>query len=122
MKRTYRLQTVDGEVIAGHVEAAEGVVSRFMGLMFRADLPEGHGIVLRPCSSIHMFFMRIPLDVIFVDAEGRVVRLYENLRPWRMTGMVLKAKACIELPVGTIARGGVVVGSVLTLTTQSDAA
>ena len=116
MRRVYRMTTAGGTVIADHVEAAESLGSRFMGLMFRADLPDGHGLVLRPCSSIHMFFMRIPLDCVFVDKEGKVVRIYAALKPWRMTLPVRGAKACIELPAGTMASAGVTEGDVVTLT------
>ena len=55
---------------------------RFMGLMGRRELGADAGLCLRPCSSIHMFFMRFPLDVAFVDGDGRVVRLYHGLRPY----------------------------------------
>jgi uncharacterized membrane protein (UPF0127 family) len=113
------MERSDGTVVAEHVEAAESIGSRFMGLMFRADLPEGHGLVLRPCSSIHMFFMRFPLDAVFVDKEGRVVRIYASLKPWRMTLTVRKAKACIELPAGTMAKAGVTEGATIVLTDVS---
>jgi uncharacterized membrane protein (UPF0127 family) len=119
MGAVFRLETGAGVVVAGHVEVADGVLSRFRGLMFRDHLPEGHGLALRPCSSIHMFFMRFPLDVVFVDGDGRVVRLYENLKPWRMTRVVTKAKGCLELPVGTIARTGVGVGDTLVMNAAS---
>ena len=115
MKRVYRLQTADGEVIAAHVEAAEGILSRFMGLMFRADLPEGHGLALRPCSSIHMFFMRFPLDVVFVDGDGRVVRILDSIRPWRASMPVRGAKAAIELVAGTARRHALERGVVVEL-------
>ena len=66
-----------------------------------------------------MFFMRIPLDAVFVDKEGRVVRIYAELKPWRMTLPVRNAKACIELPAGTMAKAGVQLGGVLTLNSSS---
>lgn len=115
MPQTFRLTDARGRVVAEHVAVADGVWSRFVGLMFRRSLEAGHGLVLRPCSSVHMFFMRMPLDVVFVDGDGRVVRVYENLRPWRATRVVRKAKACIELPAGTLT-AAVAVGDVLTLT------
>lgn len=113
MKPVFRLETAAGAVVADHVEVADGIASRFMGLMFRSSLPDGHGLALRPCSSIHMFFMRIPLDAVFVDGEGEVVRIYADLKPWRMTMPVRNAKACIELPTGTAARAGLTVGTVV---------
>ena len=89
--------------------------ARFVGLMGRRELPAGHGLCIRPCSSIHMFFMRFPIDAVFVDGDGTVVRIYDAIKPWRMTGIVRKAKACIELPAGTCTETGVAVGDTLRL-------
>ncbi len=110
-----RLETADGRVVAAHVEVAATLWSRFMGLMFRRELPEGHGLALTPCSSIHMFFMRIPLDVAFLDREGRVLRVYHGIRPWRMSRVVRGARTAVELPAGTLRAAGVEPGAVLRL-------
>jgi uncharacterized membrane protein (UPF0127 family) len=113
MRSVYRLETATGAVVAGHVEVADGLLSRFLGLMFRAELPAGHGLALRPCNSVHMFFMRFPLDVVFVDGDGRVLRILHSLRPWRASSLVRGAKAAIELPAGTARREGIVPNAVL---------
>jgi hypothetical protein len=62
-----------------------------------------------------MFFMRFPIDVAFIDKDNRVVRLYHGLRPWRMSRVVRRAKAAIELPSGALAQAGVGVGDLLTM-------
>jgi len=62
-----------------------------------------------------MFFMRFPIDVAFVDGDGRVVRAYHGIRPWRVSRVVRGAKAAVELPAGTLARHGVERGSRLQL-------
>jgi uncharacterized membrane protein (UPF0127 family) len=120
MGQVYRLETENGDLVAGHVEVADTIWSRFMGLMFRRELPSGHGLAIRPCSSIHMFFMRFALDVVFIDGDGRVVRVIDSIRPWRASSLVRGAKAAIELPAGTAARAalapGVVVRMVETVT------
>ena len=110
-----RLTREDGTEVATHVTIAGSVWSRFVGLMGRRELPAGHGLCIRPCSSIHMFFMRFPLDAVFVDADGRVLRIYAGIRPWRATWFVRGAKACLELPAGTCAERGVAVGALLEL-------
>ncbi len=110
-----RLETADGRLVAGHVEIAATPWRRFMGLMGRRELPEGHGLALAPCSSIHMFFMRIPLDVAFLDREGRVLRAYHGIRPWRATRVVRRAKSAIELPAGTLRAAGIEKGTQLRL-------
>lgn len=113
MRPVYRLETENGTVVADHVALADSIVSRFMGLMFRKELPAGHGLAIRPCNSIHMFFMRFALDVVFVDGDGRVVRVLDSIRPWRASNFVRGAKAAIELPAGTAARSGVTAGMVV---------
>jgi uncharacterized protein len=111
-----RLETADGRVVAEHVEIAGTMWRRFMGLMGRADLPAGQGLALSPCSSIHMFFMRIPLDVAFLDRNGRVLRVYHGIRPWRMSRVVRGAHTAVELRAGTLRAAGVEPGQVLRLT------
>jgi uncharacterized membrane protein (UPF0127 family) len=83
--------------------------------MFRRELPAGHGLAITPCNSIHMFFMRFPLDVAFLDREGSVVRAYHGIRPWRATRIVRGARTAVELPAGTLAAAGVDRGSMLRL-------
>jgi uncharacterized protein len=108
MRPYYRLETEGGVLVADHVDVADDLLSRARGLMFRPGLAPGHGLALRPCSSVHMFFMRFPLDVVFVDGEGRVVRILAGIRPWRASGIVRGAKTAIELPAGTAAGVGLV--------------
>jgi uncharacterized protein len=66
-------------------------------------LPAGEGLLLKPCGSVHMLFMRFPIDVVFLDRELSVVGVAPDLRPWRMAGR-RGAKAALELPAGEAAR------------------
>ena len=75
-----------------------------MGLLGRSELAEGEGLWIQPCNSIHTWFMRFPIDAIFFDKTGKVLRVYEHLKPWRMTRIVIGAKGVLELPAGA-ARG-----------------
>lgn len=114
-QHSFRLATSTGTTVAGEVAVADNPYRRFMGLMGKRELKAGAGLYLRPCSSIHMFFMRVSVDAAFLDKDGVVVRIYPSLRPWRVTRVVRKAKSCIELPAGTLATAGVQVGDRLTL-------
>jgi uncharacterized protein len=114
----WRLEAEGKGTIATDVAVAEGIWSRFMGLMGKRELPADHGLCLKPCSQIHMFFMRFPIDAVFIDGDGRVLRCYPDLKPWRVTRIVSKAKACLELPAGTIAGAQLQVGDVLRLVTD----
>lgn len=103
-----------GTDLGERVRRADNPWSRFVGLMGRKRLPEGEGLQIVPCSSVHMFFMRFPLDILYVDKAGRVVKAVSDLRPWRLSA-ARGAKSVIELPVGTIARSGTHAGDELAL-------
>lgn len=65
---------------------------------------------MKPCQSVHTFFMRFPIDVIFVDSKNSVIKTYHNLKPWRMSGFFFSACFCIELPTGTLTNTNTQVG------------
>jgi uncharacterized membrane protein (UPF0127 family) len=89
-------------VLAERLEVARTSWSRFVGLMGRAELPAGAGLLIEPCNSIHMFFMRFPIDALFLDRDRRVKRVLLRLKPWRVSPMVFGAKSVVELPAGTV--------------------
>lgn len=94
-----------GETLASQLEYARGVVSRTRGLMMRRELAPGAGLLIQPCSSIHMMFMRFPIDAVFYDKEQRVTKVARGVRTW--TGLAFGgrgAKGVVELPVGAAAR------------------
>jgi uncharacterized membrane protein (UPF0127 family) len=92
-----------GSTIASNVRVARSMLARGKGLMFASELPVGSGMLIDPCGSIHMFFMRIALDVLYVDRNDRVVRAQRGIKPWRIGPLHTRgARYVIELPVGTI--------------------
>jgi uncharacterized protein len=101
MRRVRVLNVSRGAVLAEHAELADNIWTRFMGLMGRAELPPGAGLVLKPGGGIHMWFMRIPLDVIHVDKRDRVTHVLRGIKPWRFGPLFVGGKLAIELPVGT---------------------
>ncbi|MFQ3670254.1 MAG: DUF192 domain-containing protein [Verrucomicrobiia bacterium] len=103
----------------GEVEYSRSFWFRLKGLLGREGLAEGQGVLLAPCNSIHMWFMRFPIDAIFLDRDDRVVVIYESIRPWRMSGFHPSACKVLEFPAGTAARHGLVRGSVLELVSGS---
>ncbi len=101
--------------LGSRVVLAVGVRSRLQGLLGRTDLAPGEGLWLEPCASIHMFFMRFAIDVVFVDWGGAVVKRCRDVRPWRLASGGLHARAALELPAGTIDRSDTRVGDRLEL-------
>ena len=83
-------------------KVADSFLDRFLGLMGRKALPERQGLLLSPCNSIHMMFMRFAIDAVFLDKDNCIVKLVPQLRPWLGLAFAPGAHACIELPAGTV--------------------
>jgi uncharacterized membrane protein (UPF0127 family) len=103
------LRRVDGSVVCERCSVADRPWSRMRGLLGRAELPRGEGLLLRPAGSIHMFFMRFPIDAVFLDRDGNVLGVKRHLKPWRTAGRK-GAKAVLELPAGESERIGLDAG------------
>src|SRR5215475_15545100 len=92
-----------GEILAERAVVAETLLTRFIGLQGKRQLPEKSGLVLMPNNSIHTFFMRMRIDAIFVRQDGKVVKIGRQLRPWRIGPIAPGALYCVELPAGATA-------------------
>ncbi len=112
------LNESNGNVVADEVRVADDIWSRFWGLMGRRSLPEGHALLLEPCSSIHTLFMRFAIDVIFLDRENRVVKVYPNVKPFRAV-VGHRARKALEVAAGSAARAQVEEGNQLAIVTDS---
>lgn len=98
-------------MVAESLEVATNFVARGVGLMGRARLPQDGGLLIHQCNGIHMMFMRFPIDAVFVDRAGVVVKTYERLLPWiGLVPFVFRADKVAELPVGTIRRHAIKTG------------
>jgi uncharacterized membrane protein (UPF0127 family) len=107
--RVARLVTDDGRVVCERCAIADSFWPRFRGFMGRPEPEPGEGMLFRPGGSIHMFFMRYPLDVVFCDRDLAVVAIRPGLRPWRTAG-ARGAKVTIELAAGEADRRGIRAG------------
>ncbi len=82
---------------------AKSLWSRTKGLMLKKSLGSDgdiDGMLIDYCNSVHTFFMRFSLDLVFISKENKVVKILLNKRPWRMTWFYFKAVKVLELPVG----------------------
>jgi uncharacterized membrane protein (UPF0127 family)/CheY-like chemotaxis protein len=98
-----------GNVLCERVEIADRILPRMRGVLGRASLPPGQGILLRPAPSIHTAFVRFAFDAVFLDGELRVVRIVERLKPWRVVS-ARRGVSVLELAAGEVARRRVQVG------------
>jgi uncharacterized membrane protein (UPF0127 family) len=101
------------DVLLDHLDVASGFSARARGLMGRAPLPAGHGLYLPRCRCVHTFFMRFPLDLVFITREHEVVRVERTVKPWRICGAGPRAFGVIEVASGWLPDGQPAPGDVL---------
>ncbi len=103
-------------VLVDRGRLADNFWTRLRGLMGVRHLPEGDGLLLKPANQIHTHFMAIPIDVLYLDAESRVVDMDAALPPGKFGRLRRKARAVLELPAGVIQAHGVQPGDQLRVT------
>ena len=108
-RRLAAFNATRGAAVAARVALADDAASRSKGLLGRASLDEDEGLWIVPCPMIHTFFMKFPIDVLFLDRGLRVVRVLEKMRPWRLYPWVFSAHSVLELKGGVL-KGAVAVG------------
>lgn len=102
MSRTVVL-TRAGDVVCGRCDVADGMFTRMRGLLGRRELLRGHGLLIEPTWSVHTWFMRFPIDVVFLDRDLTVVAIRSHLAPWRAAAR-LRARSALELAAGECER------------------
>jgi uncharacterized protein len=96
--------------LASCIKIAQNPWARMKGLLGRRDFPKNEALVITHCQSIHMFFMKFSIDVIFCDRRNKVIGLCERLKPFCLSPVFFKASYAIELPSGTIAASKTQIG------------
>lgn len=96
------INKTNGAILAQEAQIADNPFSRLKGLLGKEGLKEGEGLIISPCNSIHTFFMRFSIDVVFIDNNNKVVKIAHSLPPGRLFGTGFKANLVIELSAGTL--------------------
>lgn len=91
-----------GSLIANRARIARTWVARIQGLLGTQTLPPGEALIIDPCTSVHMLFMKYAIDVLFCSNDGTVIYTCRQLRPWRFSPLVLRGRYVVELPAGTV--------------------
>ncbi len=118
LPRTVRVVAGNGSVVCRHCEVAERTIARMRGLLGRDGLGPGEGMLINPAPSVMTFFMRFPIDVVFIDKAQTIVKVVHSLGPWKTAG-AKKAAAALELPAGTAAALDLEPGMSLVLADES---
>ena len=100
-------------MVGDRIKVADTSLSRVMGLLGKRGLAKGEGLWIRPSSGVHTVGMRFPIDVIGLDKDQRVIKLWKGLQPYRMTSVSVALRSVIELPPGRITECQIQVGDVL---------
>jgi uncharacterized protein len=104
-----------GTVLATSLETADTGAKRNKGLLGRKGLEPGGGLWIVPCESVHTFFMKFPIDLVYLDRKNRVRKVRHSVPAWRLS-MCLSAHSILELPAGTIRASQTQAGDTLEFT------
>jgi uncharacterized protein len=118
LPRTVRVVAGNGTVVCTRCEVAERTIARMRGLLGRDGLDAGEGMLINGAPSVMTFFMRFPIDVVFIDRAQTIVKVVHSLGPWKTAG-AKKAAAALELPAGTAAALDLEPGMSLVLADES---
>ena len=113
MKILVRNQTRQ-TVLADRAERADTSAKRRVGLLHHKSLAPGEGLWIVPCESVHTFFMKFPIDLVYLDKRLKVRKVRHAVPPWRLSAC-FTAHSVLELPAGSAAETGTAVGDELTI-------
>jgi hypothetical protein len=103
-KQLFKILTIDNELILENVSIADSFYSRFKGLMGKKNINVNQGLIIKPCNSIHTFFMKFNIDIVFIDSNNKVVDIYLNLAPRKISKIYKNAKFVIEGKAGSLVK------------------
>jgi uncharacterized membrane protein (UPF0127 family) len=113
------LNRTRGTVLCQQLESAGGLAGQGRGLLGRDGLASNSGMLFvssLPLMWMHMFFMRFPIDIVFLDREGRVLHICHQLEPWRLSPIVWRARKALELRAGAASASFTQPGDIIELT------
>lgn len=107
--------TTRNVTLVSNGRVAKSFFTRLRGLVGVKELAAGDGLLIQPCNQVHCMFMSIPIDVLYIGSDQRVLAIDAAMRPWAMGRMIRGGKRVLELPAGTAAATGTVVGDQLAI-------
>ncbi len=113
------INTANGAVISARVRVADTMKTRAVGLLGRAGMAPDEGLLITRCDSVHTFFMKFPIDLLYLDQDMRVVRVVNNMGPSRMTFCLGRARHVLELKGGVAKDQAELAGSLLRFEKQA---
>ncbi len=102
-------------ILCNQAVFADSFKRRILGLMFKKEWKNFDGLLLSPCGSIHTFWMRMKIDICFLDTDQRVLKVVSRLKPWRLAIGLKGSQMTLELPAGALEKSGTMAGDRLVL-------
>jgi len=109
--------SINNKIIATQIVQADSFEKKLLGLMFKKTMNKGEGIIFENSNWIHTFFMRIPIDVLYVNKKNIIVEIQQGLEPWRFCGPRFKANTVIELWPGAVKENDIICGGTISVST-----
>ncbi len=106
-------------VVGDNIELADTSLKRMFGLLGRRGLDAGGGLWIKPSSGVHTFGMAFSIDVVGLDRDLKVIKLWRCLVPYRVTSVSFRLRSVIELPCGAIAQAQLQLGDQIQITPAS---
>lgn len=97
-----KLVRENNEIVCENIKVASSFDERLLGLMFKKSLVGYGGLLIKPCNSIHTFFMKMSIDVIFLDKNLKVVKVIKDMKPWRLSKIYFKSNQVLEMKAGDL--------------------
>lgn len=112
------INSANGAVLADNIEVAGNFKKRLKGLIGASALNHGDALILYPCNCIHTFFMKFPIDVLFVNKDAAILHTFENMKPFRFSPIIRASYMVVELPAGRLSSTGTAAGNHVQLVTK----
>jgi len=103
----------NGILLADRAVLATSFTKRLIGLLKHKSLAEGEALILKPSNSIHTFFMRFSIGVLFLDRDNKVIAAYDCIKPFRLSPVYFNALSVVEFPAGIINKTGIKKGDLV---------
>jgi uncharacterized membrane protein (UPF0127 family) len=114
------INTTRGTTVGNKIELADTSLKRMFGLLGRSGLDAGGGLWIKPSSGVHTVGMAFGIDVVGLDRNHKVIKLWRCLVPFRVTSVSFRMRSVLELPCGTISRSQMELGDQLQISSSSD--
>jgi uncharacterized membrane protein (UPF0127 family) len=102
-----------GQIIAQRVIMAQDIKSRSVGLLSRQRMGKDEGLLIKPCNSIHTFFMKFAIDVVFLGKDSKVAKIVKDMGPFNLAACYARGYMTLELASGVLAKIDMKIGDLI---------